>query len=110
MPLLFALKANETHPFLNECILFLNPFQGFLSLYSDVLAKKHVALILEIQNSEWKLNFSSDFHFMGHHLTSGLFLQGWPKLIFKKQTYALCPWVRGKNGGVPLVSQGFVFF
>ena len=40
MPLLFALRANETHPLLNECILFLNPFLGFLPLYSDVLAKR----------------------------------------------------------------------
>lgn len=82
MPLLFALRANETHPFLNECILFLNPFQGFLPLYSDVLAKekKHVVLILEIQNSEWKLNFTSDFCFMGHHLTSGLFFARMAKI------------------------------
>lgn len=60
------------------------------------------------------LKFSSDFHLVGNCPTSCLLLQGWPKLIiFKKQTHALCPWVRGKDKGLlaaPLWSKGLYFF
>lgn len=60
------------------------------------------------------LNFSFDFHIAGNYPLSCLFLQGWSKLvIFKKQTHALYPWVRGEDKGAPdkpLMIQGFVFF
>ena len=123
MPLSFASRADDTFPplFKLQVYLIFWPISGGSPLlYANILVKrqnkKHVALIIG-DYTEFRvgtLNFSSDIHLVGNHPTSCLLLQGWPKLIiFKKQTHALCPWVRGKDKGAPrspLMIQGFVFF